>query len=350
MNVGPAAAERGALAASVIITAHDRPQFLREAVESILAQDLDRSKYEVIVVKNFSESAIDAFLDRQGVRRILCKERSSSRKVAEGLREARGTVVFLLDDDDLFEPNKLGIVLREFESCPTLGFYHNQVSLIGRDGGPLPAGKGKAFALRSAGRARRVALSNEAKNNGLAKLAFSYPDFNSSSLAIRHDLAVESLPFLTRIEGGVDTFFFFAALISPCSLLFDDKRLTRYRIHDENTSLAGAADPRARRARLLAAAHQQDHVNRVTREMVVDSGHASVLRELDARILITQLSIVFRDPQSDRADAARALLRGIGLRGTFAVKENLPSLAGAMLFALSPGLARTTYDHRVSIR
>lgn len=346
----PLAPEPPRVPASVIISAHDRRQFLRDAVESVLAQDVDRSMYEVIVVKNFPDPDIDGFLDRHNARRILCSARSSSLKVAEGLRACRGDVVFLLDDDDLFERNKLRTVLDEFTALPSLGFYHNQITPIDSNGAPLDPGRVRAFGLRPVRRAWRVLLTDDAKRNGLARLAFNYPDFNSSSLAIRRDLAVGSFPFLARIEGGVDTFFFFVALISSCSLLFDDARLTRYRIHGENTSLAGGVDRDARRARMLAAAQQQDLVNRVTREMVVAAGDAAVLREIDARILITRLSIIFRDPRSVRLDAARALLRGIGLRRTFAMRENVPSLAGAVLFALTPRLARTTYEHRVSIR
>jgi glycosyltransferase involved in cell wall biosynthesis len=344
------AADAMRIPASVIVAAHDRRRFLPEAIQSVLAQDVDRSMFELLVVKNFPDPEIDRLLDQRGARRILCSERPSSRKVAMGLRACRGDVVLLLDDDDLFEPDKLRIVLDEFRANPKLGFYHNQVSFIGADGAPLAASRARGFDLRPPGRARRVLLNNEAKSRGLSELAYCYPEFNSSSLAIRRDLAVDSFPFLTRIEGGVDTFFFFVALASPYALLFDDARLTRYRIHDGNTSLAGGADPESRRTRMLAAARKQDLVNRVTREMVAGAGSPSLLREVDARILVTRLSIMFRDPASGRFEAARALLRGIGLRRTLAVRENVPSFAGAFLLAVAPRLARGTYERRVSIR
>ena len=334
----------------MIVTAHNRRQFLRDAVESVLAQDVDQSKYEIVVVKNFPDTDLDHFLDRHGARRILSYDQSPSLKVAEGIRACRGDIVLLLDDDDLFERSKLRVVLREFEAHPRLGFYHNQVSYIGQNGDPLAPGHSKVFGFRPAGRSRRVLLTNAAKDTGLAQVAFSYPDFNSSSLAIRRDLAVDSFPFLTRIEGGPDTFFFFVALLSTYSLLLDNALLTRYRIHDENASLAGGADRDERRARLLAAAQKQDLVNRVIREMVVGSGDALVLREIDARILLTRLSILFRDLRSGRLEAARAVLRAISLQRTLAMRENIPSVVGAMLFALTPRLARTTYEHRVSIR
>jgi len=40
---------------SVIIVAHNRREFLLEAVNSALHQTLPKDEYEIIVVKNFSE-------------------------------------------------------------------------------------------------------------------------------------------------------------------------------------------------------------------------------------------------------------------------------------------------------
>jgi glycosyltransferase involved in cell wall biosynthesis len=338
------------LPASVIVCAHDRKQYLRAAVESVLAQDVDRSRFEVIVVKNFSDPEIDAELDRRGVRHLLCSESPASLKIAAGLRASRGKVVLLLDDDDLFEPTKVRTVLGEFESNPNLGYYHNQVSYIDSAGREIPQGSVEGFGLRTAGRARRTVVTDDEKSRGLARIAFHYPDFNSSSLAVRREVAEAALPYLDQTPGGVDSFFFFAGLISPFSLLLDDKRLTRYRFHSENESLAGAARTDDRRTRMLTAAQRQSRADAVIRTMVLASGNKAALREIDGRILVTRLAVVFRDPNSRRRDAARAVIGAIGLRGTFAVRENVPSMAGAVLFALVPSVARTTYEHHVSIR
>ncbi|EQD28177.1 cell wall biosynthesis glycosyltransferase, partial [mine drainage metagenome] len=46
---------------SVIITAYQRKNYLLDALNSAVNQTLDRKYYEIIVVKNFSDSEIDAF-------------------------------------------------------------------------------------------------------------------------------------------------------------------------------------------------------------------------------------------------------------------------------------------------
>jgi glycosyltransferase involved in cell wall biosynthesis len=336
--------------ASVIIVAHDRRQFLRAAIESVLSQDLDRPLYELVVVKNFLDPGIDSFLDDAGAKRILCFDKPQNLKIAEGLRACQGRIVLLLDDDDLFESNKLRTVLSEFQTHPTLGFYHNQFTYVGPNGDPLENDRLRAFGLRPTKKARRIYLEANATSTQLSRLAYSYADFNSSSLAIRRDVVVKCLPYLLRVDGAVDTFLFFAALLSPYSLLIDDRVLTRYRVHTENISLAGGADRKARRARLLESATRHRHESLLTREMVLESRNSAVLREIDARILINRLTTIYRDSQSDRLDAILTLIQGLRLRQTSAVKENIPSVAGALLFAFAPRVARAVYEYQVSVR
>jgi hypothetical protein len=337
-------------AASVIVTAHDRRQYLRAAVESVLTQDLDRSTYELIVVKNFADDGIDLFLDRAGARRLICTEEDACRKVAEGVQVSHGRVLFLLDDDDLFEPGKLRQVLGEFRRHPDLGFYHNQVSFIGSDGTHLDVKRARPFGRRTLGKARRVYLINSADDRDLNRLAHSRPSFNASSLAVRRDLALAGVPYLLRLEGARDLLFLYLALVSGCALLFDDAQLTRYRVHGDNISLAAGGTPESRREHLMRWATRGRREIQVIREMVLESGNTSVLRQLDGVGVINQLSIVFLSPESRRGDAIAALSQGLRLQRTYAIRENLPSITAAVVFAASPRLARAVYDRQRSIR
>ena len=52
---------------SVIITAYDRKKYLLGAVQSALNQTISKDLYEVIVVKNFHDEAIDRQLEKWGV-------------------------------------------------------------------------------------------------------------------------------------------------------------------------------------------------------------------------------------------------------------------------------------------
>jgi len=101
---------------SVIIPTRDRPERLRVALASVLAQTY--GNVEAIVVNDGGAdvgAVVDAFADprvvsvRHGVRR----ERSAARNT--GLRLARGEYVAYLDDDDWYEPEHVETLVGALE-------------------------------------------------------------------------------------------------------------------------------------------------------------------------------------------------------------------------------------------
>jgi glycosyltransferase involved in cell wall biosynthesis len=56
---------------SVIVTAYNRKDFILKAIRSVLTQSLDKSEYEIIVIKNFNNKALDTFLKGKNVKTIL---------------------------------------------------------------------------------------------------------------------------------------------------------------------------------------------------------------------------------------------------------------------------------------
>jgi len=67
---------------SVVITAHDRKEYLKQAVDSALNQTLSRDNYEVIVTKNF-DTIYDEGWKKQGVKVIRFDERGLGKRVAQ---------------------------------------------------------------------------------------------------------------------------------------------------------------------------------------------------------------------------------------------------------------------------
>ncbi|MGC8664006.1 MAG: glycosyltransferase family 2 protein [Thermoplasmata archaeon] len=121
---------------SVIITAHDRKEFLKEAINSVINQTLDKSFYEIIVVKNFKDEKIDSYIEKWGIINIYTEEIELSKKIALGIENAKGEVISLLEDDDLFMPKKLETVYNYFKKYENLVYLHNSEYFIDEKGNP----------------------------------------------------------------------------------------------------------------------------------------------------------------------------------------------------------------------
>ena len=52
---------------SVIISAHNRKEYLLEAIKSVVNQTLDPKNYEIIVVKNFKDKTVDEYINAEGI-------------------------------------------------------------------------------------------------------------------------------------------------------------------------------------------------------------------------------------------------------------------------------------------
>jgi Glycosyltransferases involved in cell wall biogenesis len=90
---------------SVIITAHNRREFLLDAVNSALNQTLPEDGYKIIVVKNISE--YDDILKNLGVKTVFSNEENQGADIVNALSYTEGKVICFLDDDDIWVPWKL---------------------------------------------------------------------------------------------------------------------------------------------------------------------------------------------------------------------------------------------------
>ena len=101
---------------SVIIPAYNSAAYLKEAIDSVLAQSL--SDYEILVVDDGSTDDTGGILNGYGAKiRVL---RQDHRGVAaarnHGIRETQGEIVAFLDADDLWYPQKLEKQVAVFRS------------------------------------------------------------------------------------------------------------------------------------------------------------------------------------------------------------------------------------------
>lgn len=128
----------GAPLVSVIVPTHNRPELLCVALQSILAQTMQ--DFEIIVV---NDAGLDIApwvrsIDQSGRIRVLRHPRNRGLAGARntGLRAARGKYIAYLDDDDLFYPNHLAVLVEAAETSGKAVVYSDgcQATYSNRDG------------------------------------------------------------------------------------------------------------------------------------------------------------------------------------------------------------------------
>ena len=100
---------------SVIVTEYKKRGYLIHALRSVFNQTLNRDRYEVIVVKNYEDKEVDDYARKNGAKIIVSDEKWLGPKIAQGLEEAKGDIISLLEDDDIFKEEKLEIVNNIFK-------------------------------------------------------------------------------------------------------------------------------------------------------------------------------------------------------------------------------------------
>jgi len=216
---------------SVVITAHNRKEFLKEAINSVINQTLDKDFYEIIVVKNFDDQEVDNLIGKNKI--INLKSRDDSLigvDLALGIEKARGEVISFLDDDDLFIPEKLEIVYNFFKKYKNLAYLHNNDYFI--DGKDNPA----KFWVKDIN--KDIILDHFKDLNELLNLQGYGPYFNMSSINIRKNKILPYLGYLNKINLNQDDFMFFiSTLEDPRLIILSKEKLTKYRIHQSTSNL-----------------------------------------------------------------------------------------------------------------
>ena len=129
---------------SVIIPTYKRAAYLKEAVESVLAQTFE--DWELIVVDDGSPDNTGEIVEtlRQRDHRIRYIRQSNGGWCAAqniGVSHAKGNYIALLDNDDLWLPEKLNVQVSFMESHPEIGFCYTRFQIYRETENGLEKGK-----------------------------------------------------------------------------------------------------------------------------------------------------------------------------------------------------------------
>lgn len=206
---------------TVIIPAYNRKEFVLQAVDSVLKNEI-KSELQIIVVKNFHDSTVDNELIERNVNVIDSMDETLGGKIGEAFQESEGDAISILEDDDKFNSNKLLEIEKAFQD-KKVGFYHNAISFIDVNG--------KIIKSPSFGR-ELLKVSSQTKEGNL-KMIHQFKGYhNTSSMTLRSELVKELIPYLTKVKLNVDLLLFLGALRSDYDMVFTPMKLTQYRKHD----------------------------------------------------------------------------------------------------------------------
>jgi hypothetical protein len=231
------------LRVSVVINAFGSAKFLGDALASLGASLPFAGEVEVIVVgKDTMDVVGEAFA---GVVLVPSPETALGPRLAAGIHRASGEVIAFLDDDDVFLPQKLGVLCEVFAD-PDVAMFRHPVLPVNESLFPLsgmpPSGNPD---LSKPNSSRTVTIHLPLSRTMLGQLRRNRRIYNLSSMAVRRTAAIETLDTLRDIDVGVD-FAMPALLTGPGKLVISSgPPLSLYRVHSSlsRTGFAGPAVP-----------------------------------------------------------------------------------------------------------
>ncbi|MEM3489872.1 MAG: glycosyltransferase family 2 protein [Nitrososphaerota archaeon] len=214
---------------SVVITAFNRTEFINQAIDSVLRQRCLPERFEIIIITNF-----DLTLPKTEVQiRTLNIQGTIGEYLAKGLILSKYDIVAFLDDDDVWEEDKMCSVLEVFKS-DKISYYHNSVRYIDTEGNNINyrrlVEKNRKDKLKS------CLVDEKDKVSFLKKILNAGADFNLSSIVINKRYYLPYIGKLREINASTDAFFFWISIIGGGHIFIESTVRTKYRVHKAGTS------------------------------------------------------------------------------------------------------------------
>lgn len=123
---------------SVVVTCHNLEKYIGAAIDSVFAQTYT-GLIEVLVVDDGSSDQSPALIQAYTNVRYIRTPQNVGVLMATvlGIRESSADLVFFLDGDDLWHPDKLRLSVARFEADPRLGLLTHDLEYIDGDGRPV---------------------------------------------------------------------------------------------------------------------------------------------------------------------------------------------------------------------
>jgi glycosyltransferase involved in cell wall biosynthesis len=308
---------------SVVIDNHNYGRFLRETLDSVLAQVLHDVAVEIVVVDDGSTDDSREILASYSprIKSLLQARQGQATAFNNGLAAATGDIVFLLDSDDVFLPGKIQAVVEAFKDPKVVCVQHflNDTDAHLK---PLP----RRFPAWPA----RYVLDDYAAGR---------TEFTATSgLAFRRETLRKLLPIPKDLFYYLDDFLtahalFFGAVANVPTVL------GLHRMHGANWCAGGLEDPAKIERDFLDRANYSAHRDR----WLAEAGVARSAEAADAdRLELWRRRVLVEALRARPLEAARVWAEG--LRALPKTRHARFRAATTALAVASPTLYLALYD------
>ncbi len=209
---------------TIILTCYNHMAYLSACVEGVRAQTF--TDYDVVAVDDGSSDGTREWLrDTCPVPvKALFNERNLGTygSLNEALKSATGEFVAVLNDDDLWAPEKLAEQVRMMDENPKVGLVHTDGGFIDGDGAPIEGSPLGFDFPRTA--------------TGDVLLALVYANKIIASAAMVRRRCFEELGGFNDAYFGSGDWEMWFRVAEKWDVGFVDKKLTSYRVHGANAS------------------------------------------------------------------------------------------------------------------
>ena len=220
---------------SVVVPTFRRPELLREALATALAQE--GVSLEIIVVDDSPEGSAEAVVEQLGDARVRYVKMETpsggwpGRVRNTGWPLTTGRLVHFLDDDDRLEPGHYAAMKRAFDEHPTVGVVFSRLEPFGDEG---VMGHERGYFRRAAETAAKSARFGS-RLGYLARILFEPTMIVCGVSTVRRDCLARANGFDPRIRVGEDIDLMLR-IIRESGAMYVDRVAIHYRV--DGTSMA----------------------------------------------------------------------------------------------------------------
>ena len=213
---------------TIAVIAMDRKEFILKALESIKSNENCKKICKIIVIKNFVDEKIDKSISKIASLNFYSNKFGLGQKIAEHIEFVdEDEMIAFLEDDDLFFEEKINRIIEVLTGNVNTYFYHNAFISIDLNGNYLPIYKNNIKNCRN--------LNYSTESKQIFQVISNGGAHNLSSMVIRCSLIKTYVTLIREINYTLDHVLFLLSLESGHNMYFDNKFLTKYRIHNNNS-------------------------------------------------------------------------------------------------------------------